>query len=166
MPNVNFLLRIFIGGLFIVSAIGKGLDDAAFAIELKTLLLPVASLFSASTGTTQRIMNAIEPFLPMLSLCVVFMELLIGAMLLVNIYLRSAAMLAALLLLVFTVVLALNLALPADTLKHCGCFGQLWNEPLDAWSLVRNATLFLMCVGIYFTSTQTTRQYATMADKT
>ncbi len=108
---IRFLLRAVLGGLFIVAAIAKGLDDAAFALELKTLLLPVVSLITDTTLNAQHFMTALD-------------------------------------------------------LKHCGCFGQLWNEPLDAWSLVRNATLFWMCVGIYFTSTQTTRPYATMADKT
>ncbi|MCS7014349.1 MAG: hypothetical protein NZM05_12075 [Chloroherpetonaceae bacterium] len=100
----------------------------------------------------------------LLSLVVIFVELLFGTMMILNFYLRAAALCAASLLAFFTSLLALQFALSDATSLTCGCFGRLWIEPAGVWSVAKNILLLFCCLVIYLASTQSQSKYESMGD--
>jgi uncharacterized membrane protein YphA (DoxX/SURF4 family)/peroxiredoxin len=89
-------------------------------------------------GTREAVKNFGVPnaLAPAVSILLPLAELSIAACLLINATARSSSLGALLLLMLFTLVIAVNLA---QGRKHdCHCFGQLHSEPLGWQTLVRN----------------------------
>jgi hypothetical protein len=49
----------------------------------------------------------------------------------------------------FTSILVINLLYSNSELKTCGCFGDLWEEPITWWSVGRNVVLIGMAWIVY-----------------
>jgi putative oxidoreductase len=121
---VNFiraLVRIVLGGLFLFAGATKAYDPGAFAIEIQRYnLVPwIAGALAAV-------------YLP-------WLEILVGALLIVKRFERGALLLVTCLLLVFTFALA------SATFRglgiDCGCFGKAFAATGTIFPLVRNVLL-------------------------
>jgi uncharacterized membrane protein YphA (DoxX/SURF4 family) len=71
-----------------------------------------------------------------------WVEIGLGAVLVSGLVRPLAAALAAVLLVLFSLLLAVNLA--RGRRPPCGCFGSRSREPISAWSLVRNLGLLAL----------------------
>jgi hypothetical protein len=120
---IAILLRLGLGGLFVVSGALKLRDPAAFASEIANYwLLPSLSGYLAAS-------------LPMV-------ELVLGVALLVApaAWRRGAALATAGLLAVFTFAVAQVVVRHIDV--NCGCFGSS-SGPVNDWTVARDVALFL-----------------------
>ncbi|HEY7724431.1 MAG TPA: MauE/DoxX family redox-associated membrane protein [Anaeromyxobacteraceae bacterium] len=103
MKTLRLLARLFVGGLFLYAAATKLPDMAGFAVDVANYrLLPPA-------------------LVPFAAVAVVGLELLVGALLLLDVWVRPAALLATALLGLFTGGLTQALLRGIDL--DCGCFG-------------------------------------------
>jgi len=117
-PWLVRLCRIAVGILFIVAALAKIGDPAAFATQIHHFrLAPLA------------FENAIAVLLP-------WIELLTGLALALNVRARSGAWLAAAMMAVFTLAVASAMARGLDF--ECGCFGTADATRVGARKLVEN----------------------------
>jgi putative oxidoreductase len=121
---VNFiraLVRIALGGLFIFAGATKAYDPGAFAIEIQRY-----NLIPWFPGALAAV------YLP-------WLEILVGALLVVKRFERGALLLITCLLLVFTFALA------SATFRglgiDCGCFGKAFAATGTIFPLVRNVLL-------------------------
>jgi putative oxidoreductase len=118
---IRALVRIALGGLFIFAGATKAYDPGAFAIEIQRYnLVPWISGALAAV------------YLP-------WLEILVGALLVVKRFERGALLLVTCLLLVFTFALA------SATFRglgiDCGCFGKAFAATGTIFPLVRNVVL-------------------------
>ncbi len=96
-------IRLIIGALFIYSAITKIIDTDYFVKSLYNYrLLPEVSL------------NFFAIFIP-------WLELIIGCLLVLGIYVRESALLGTILMIVFIAAISIAVARGLDI--ECGCFG-------------------------------------------
>ncbi len=96
-------IRLIIGALFIYSAITKIIDTDYFVKSLYNYrLLPEASL------------NFFAVFIP-------WLELIIGFLLVLGIYVRESALLGTIMMIVFIAAISIAVARGLDI--ECGCFG-------------------------------------------
>lgn len=101
-----FVARLLLGGVFVLAAVGKLAAPAAFATAVERYgLLPLAVVVPVATA------------LP-------WLELLLGAYLLVGLFTRFSAIVALALLAAFGTALASAL-LRGLSLEGCGCFGSI-----------------------------------------
>lgn len=118
---IRALLRIVLGGLFIFAGVTKAFDPGAFAIEIQRYNL--------------------IPWLPgaLAAVYLPWLEILVGALLVVKRLERGALLLIICLLLVFTFALA------SATFRglgiDCGCFGKAFTATGTIFPLVRNVVL-------------------------
>jgi len=124
---IRALVRIALGGLFIFAGVTKAYDPGAFAIEIQRYNL-IPWLPGALTAI----------YLP-------WLEILVGALLVVKRFERGALLLITCLLLVFTFALA------SATVRglgiDCGCFGKAFASTGTIFPLVRNV---LLLAGVAF----------------
>ncbi|HEX8220236.1 MAG TPA: DoxX family protein [Chloroflexia bacterium] len=120
-PYFVLFARLCVGGVFVVSGLGKLADRE---------------------GTTAAMSR--YPFLPrgsgrFLGLVVPYLELVIGAMLVLGLLTRLAAVGAVLLFVVFTVLVVYDLTRGQQ--QSCHCFGRISAERLTPVAVVRNLLL-------------------------
>lgn len=121
-----FVLRVFLGGLFIYSSIDKVGDPRGFGVAIRGYeILPIAvtNLFALS---------------------VAWGELVAGILLLVGIQTRKAA--AAILWLLLSFVIAITITIAKGIAVDCGCFGNEGGHSTGYMLVVRN--LFLMTAAV------------------
>lgn len=105
MRLINFILRLILGGLFILAGTIKIMDPAAFAMDIHNYrFLPRAMI------------HPVAILLP-------WIELGAGTLLVLGVWRRAAALVIAVLCAVFLVAISQALARGLDV--HCGCFGTL-----------------------------------------
>jgi uncharacterized membrane protein YphA (DoxX/SURF4 family) len=150
--KIQTVIRYALGAVLLASALGKGLDLGSFELEIKTLLLPLAALISPDKPSTQTLLNQLTPYFSLTAIALVVLELILGTMLILDVYRKPVSLFAAILFALFGAILAANVFDPNPTFKTCGCFGKLWEESLDGWSLVRNALLISASLFLYFSS--------------
>ncbi|GKT06983.1 MauE/DoxX family redox-associated membrane protein [Desulforhabdus sp. TSK] len=123
-----FWARLVLGGIFIWAGADKILHPAAFAQAIYNYqILP---------GETINLTALILPWV----------EVLLGMLLVLGVWLPGAVALANVLLLVFLGALVFNVARGLDV--HCGCFSSSTEgDPATLWYLLRD-TVFL-CLGGY-----------------
>ncbi len=123
-----FWARMVLGGIFIWAGADKIFHPAAFAQAIYNYqILPGGSI------------NLTALILP-------WVEVLLGAFLVLGVWLPGAVALANVLLLVFLGALVFNMARGLDV--HCGCFSSSTEgDPATLWYLLRD-TVFL-CLGGY-----------------
>ncbi len=122
---VVLLVRVFLGGLFVIASLDKVTDPAAFAQSIMNyrLLSPTLALVAATI--------------------IPWMELLCGLGLLMGLYPRGSSLLAAGMLFIFTVLVGIALARGLDI--GCGCFSQDPSVGRIGWmKILENTGLFLL----------------------
>ncbi|MEW6543919.1 MAG: MauE/DoxX family redox-associated membrane protein [Nitrospirota bacterium] len=119
-------LRLFIGGIFLASAVGKGLDLPGFVEVVKTYrAFPEETLWP-------------------LALTVAGVELLLGLWLLSGWRLRDAALAGLGVNAGYAVWMTVSL-LRGLELANCGCFGVFFPQPLRWYSPLEDLVLVGMC---------------------
>ncbi len=128
--TVFISLQVFIGLIFVTTAIGKLLDNRGFAIILETYqLFPSVILLPLGLGIS-------------------LFELLLGYFLLTLKRTSRYMPLAALFSLVSYagyLVLAIVTNLRGLALTNCGCFGVFLARPMTWWTVLEDAILMLVC---------------------
>ncbi len=126
-----FLLRLFLGGIFLWASIPKILHPLPFAVVVKDYqLLP------------DMLVNVFAIILP-------WLELLLGTFLIIGVWLPGTVTLASTLLLVFLLALTFNVARGIDV--HCGCFStEASGDPKTAWYFVRDSFFVLVAAFLFF----------------
>jgi peroxiredoxin/uncharacterized membrane protein YphA (DoxX/SURF4 family) len=117
MELVLLLVRLFLFGVFVVAGVGKLLD------------LEGSEKAVRGFGVPDSISKPVSVFLPVV-------EIVIGVLLLFVGTSWIGAVLAFLLLAVFIVGMAVQMA--QGNAPDCHCFGQIHSEPVGKWSLIRN----------------------------
>ncbi|MBM3859669.1 MAG: DoxX family membrane protein [Verrucomicrobia bacterium] len=116
----SVLLRLLLGGVFVVAGALKVLDPSAFATDVARYgLVPNA------------LVNLVALALP-------WIEVLAGALLLAGCWRQPAALVIAVLNVIFLVAISVALA---RGLEVCGCFGAAVARKASAWTLVEDAVL-------------------------
>lgn len=134
---VFFVLRLVLGGIFIVAGIPKIMDTASFAgMVYNYQLLP------------DWLINLTALFLP-------WLEVLVGALILTGLWLPGAVILYNGLMISFIVALSFNMARGLDV--SCGCF---FNDPgdiIDFKTIARDGLILIgslyLAYGIFFKKT-------------
>lgn len=124
-------LRLFLGGVFLLAALVKLKDPQQFAFAINAYqVLP--------TGA--------KHLVPLATFVVPWLELIAGLLLLLGLWGRAAALVAASLMALFTAAVASVIL--RDMSITCGCFGKLKGPfgcegPIGPCKLAENATLLL-----------------------
>ncbi len=124
--NVKIYIQKAIGILFISTSILKMLSFTQFMFAVhnfnyipKGLILP-------------------------LSILIIAVEIIAGIGLLINGYVKTSYWLLICLLTVFTFAIIFNLL--NNNLAICGCFGDLFKDTINWWSVARNASLIIVMI--------------------
>lgn len=119
--ELNLILRLFIGGMFLYAAFGKITDPYSFAVSVRAYkIMPFAlSNFAA--------------------LAVSWSEIVAGLMLVLGVLTRKAAGTIFVLLCVFTVAIATTVV--RGMVIDCGCFGSGGGASTSWLLIVRNLAL-------------------------
>ena len=120
-------LRLILGLIFLWASLAKLRRLSSLSATLVDFGVPLA----ASPG---------------LSLVLPLLEGAIGAMLLAGRSVPTAAFLALILLVVFSLAIAVHLVLGHK--PRCNCFGERTAGPISWWTLVRNCTLAVMALAV------------------
>jgi uncharacterized membrane protein YphA (DoxX/SURF4 family) len=128
-PRIEFTVRWILGAILIYSSWHKLLEPAQFA-----RILYQYDLFPATA------VNLVAVFVP-------FLQLIVGAAFISGIYPRSSALLCAVMLLLFTVTLTVNVLRGHHF--DCGCFSisEIGSGMSPKMSILRNLALLVM--GLY-----------------
>ena len=120
--------RFMLGALFAYAAVSKLPDLAGFAEDVANYRVLPAEWVAPVT------------------VVVIGIELAAGALLMIGIWVRAAAVVTAGLLAVFTV--AIGQALGRGVNLNCGCFGTATPEPASIWTVFRDGALFAVACGV------------------
>lgn len=129
-PWLSLLVRVFIGGYFVVAAVPKIIEPLAFATSIMHYgLLPSWSV------------NAV-------ALVLAWLELLAGVGLIMGIRTRVHSLLCGGMLLVFTLAVAYAVVLGLKI--DCGCFGESGGEEVSWIKVAKNSAMILGCVYLWW----------------
>jgi uncharacterized membrane protein YphA (DoxX/SURF4 family) len=119
--------RLILGGVFVFGSIDKIFHPAAFAESVYNYQILPDSLI-----------NLTAIFLP-------WMELVLGSLLIIGIWMPGTVLVSNLLLLTFIGVLIYNISRGLDI--HCGCFSTEPSEdPLSIWTIARDVVFLVPAV--------------------
>ena len=123
--------RLILGGVFVFASIDKILHPAAFAEAVYNYqILP------------DNLINLTAIVLP-------WLELVLGSLLIIGVWLPGSVLVSNLLLLTFIGVLIYNTSRGLDI--HCGCFSTEPSEdPLSIWTIARDAVFLVPAVYLLF----------------
>jgi cation diffusion facilitator family transporter len=117
------LLRLIVGGVFIFAAVPKIIEPAAFADTVSNYqILP------------EVLVNPVAIYLP-------WLELVIGFLILFNVWLEGALVVYNLLMLLFVGVLAFNIARGLNI--SCGCFSQNGTDIINIGTIIRDTLILI-----------------------
>lgn len=122
---LNFVLRLFLGGLFIYAAWSKVLEPAGFAMSVrgyKIIPFALSNLFALGVSWT---------------------ELVAGAMLILGVFTRKAA--GAIAILLFMFIVAISMVIIRGMAIDCGCFGSEGGSSASWILIARNVALLAAC---------------------
>jgi uncharacterized membrane protein YphA (DoxX/SURF4 family) len=125
-PHVQLLLRLVLGGLLVLAGLGKLTDRLAFRQAVAEYHVLPAAL--------ERPFAAALPFI----------EVVLGALLLLGLGTAAAAALAAPLFASFGIAIGVNLARGRSF--NCHCFGSVQSDPIGWGALVRSLALVVAAV--------------------
>ncbi|MFL5732319.1 MAG: MauE/DoxX family redox-associated membrane protein [Chloroflexia bacterium] len=125
-PYFLLFARLCLGGVFIMSSIGKLLDQPGTAANL--------SRYPFLSVPMRRLIARVFPYI----------ELVVGVLLVLGLFTRLAAVVSVGLYLVFTGLIAYDLSKGQDT--SCHCFGKFSEEKLTPMAVVRNVALIVLAV--------------------
>ncbi|MDX2128090.1 MAG: hypothetical protein SFU91_03545 [Chloroherpetonaceae bacterium] len=149
MKYLPKIIQYFLALVLVLSFIGKIQDLSNFELQVKTIFIISAESIGYSKADTKVIVENGALIFELITLAVLFAELLLALLLWLNLYTRSALLLLIALFGLFSLSTAILLSNPASEFLTCGCFGKLWEESLSGWALVRNALLIAMAVYVY-----------------
>jgi len=122
----NLVLRLVLGGMFLYAAWDKVASPQSFAMSVRAYeIVP----FSISN---------------LFALCLAWAELAVGILLIVGLFIRSAAGASLMLMVMFFVAIATVLV--RGMVVDCGCFGSEGGSAAGPLLLVRNAFLIVASV--------------------
>ncbi|HXV13984.1 MAG TPA: MauE/DoxX family redox-associated membrane protein [Candidatus Krumholzibacteria bacterium] len=119
--ELNLVLRLFLGGMFLYAAWDKVLQPAGFAMSVrgyKIIPFALSNLFALGVSWT---------------------ELIAGLMLILGIFTRKAAGAIAILLVMF--IVAISMVIVRGMTVDCGCFGSEGGSSTSWLLIVRNIAL-------------------------
>jgi len=123
--------RLILGAVFVFASIDKILHPAAFAEAVYNYQILPDSLI-----------NLTAIILP-------WLELVLGSLLIIGVWMPGAILVSNLLLLTFIGVMIYNTSRGLDI--HCGCFSTEPSEdPLSIWTIVRDALFLVPAVYLLF----------------
>ena len=125
-PHVQLLLRLVLGGLLVLAGVSKLVDRPAFRQAVAEYQVLPAALE--------------RPFATALP----WLEVVLGALLLLGLATNVAAALGAALFLSFGIAIGVNLARGRSF--DCHCFGSVQRDPIGWAALVRSAALVVAAV--------------------
>ena len=129
-PLFLLFARLCVGGVFIVSGVGKWLDKPGTEASMaRYLFLP--------RGSGKFIANVFPP-----------LEIAIGFALILGLLTRLAALGAVLLFALFTGLIIYDLA--RGKTQSCHCFGKLSDDKLTPVAVVRNVALMMLSLLVFF----------------
>lgn len=129
-PLFLLFARLCVGGVFVVSGVGKWLDKPGTEASMsRYLFLP--------KGSGRLISHVFPP-----------LEIAIGFALIFGLLTRLAALGAVLLFALFTGLIIYDLA--RGKTASCHCFGRLSDDKLTPMAVVRNAALMLLALVVLF----------------
>jgi uncharacterized membrane protein YphA (DoxX/SURF4 family) len=125
-PYFLLFARLCLGGVFLMSSIGKLLDQPGTAANL--------SRYPFLSVPMRRLIARVFPYI----------ELAVGVLLVLGLFTRLAAVASIGLYIVFTGLIAYDLSRGQDT--SCHCFGKFSEEKLTPIAVVRNVTLMALAL--------------------
>ena len=129
-PWLSLLVRVFIGGYFVVAAVPKIIEPLAFATAIMHYgLIPSWSV------------NAV-------ALVLAWLELLAGVGLIMGIRTRVQSLLCGGMLLIFTLAVAYAVVLGLKI--DCGCFGESGGEEVSWIKVAKNSAMILGCAYLWW----------------
>jgi uncharacterized membrane protein YphA (DoxX/SURF4 family) len=129
-PWLSLLVRVFIGGYFVVAAVPKIIEPLAFATSIMHYgLIPSWSV------------NAV-------ALMLAWLELLAGVGLIMGIRTRVQSLLCGGMLLIFTLAVAYAVVLGLKI--DCGCFGESGGEEVSWIKVAKNSAMILGCAYLWW----------------
>ena len=127
---LTWILRLLVGGVLLVTGIGKLLDVPGFEKILET--------YQAFPHT----------MLPFLAVGFVLAELKVAEMILSSRW-RGGALASTALHLIFTMGTAATWYRGIN-IPNCGCFGVFWARPLTLQTVIEDLVMFLLSAFLYF----------------
>ena len=121
---INGVLRLLVGGAFVVAGALKIADPAKFALDVSHYRL-----------VPQALVNLVAILVP-------WIEVTAGSLVLAGIWLRAAALVITSLTVMFFAVIGSALARGLNI--ECGCFGTLGGKHVGLVNLAIDSTLFLL----------------------
>lgn len=121
--------RLLLGLILLVSALAKFFSPAAFG----------ESLFSFGLLSSVAI--------PVLTYLLPTVELLLALAFLFDVHMEKAALLCAILLVIFTTA-AVSAVISGVEVENCGCFGELYHSSLGVGFFVRNGVLLSLSLSL------------------
>lgn len=129
-PWLSLVVRVFIGGYFVVAAVPKIIEPLAFATSIMHYgLIPSWSV------------NAV-------ALVLAWLELLAGVGLIMGIRTRVQSLLCGGMLVIFTLAVAYAVVLGLKI--DCGCFGESGGEEVSWIKVAKNSAMILGCAYLWW----------------
>ncbi len=120
----QLILRIILGLFLSFSGLAKIMDLSAFGKAVNSFgLLP-------------------STWVALVTIAIPYLELILGLMLLLNLYAKTAYVTALTMLIVFTTLSAYKYF--SGDISDCGCFGKLLQRKTDEKLLIENAILMVL----------------------
>lgn len=125
-----FLVRFFVGFVFIYAAVEKINDPRSFAFSIHNYkLLPFF------------IINILAIILP-------WIELTAGMLLIIGTSVKESSFIISISLIIF--IAAVSISLLRGLNINCGCFGTAGGTKIGVWKILENLFLLLLSVYLYF----------------
>lgn len=129
-PWLSLLVRVFIGGYFVVAAVPKIIEPLAFATSIMHYgLVPSWSV------------NAI-------ALILAWLELIVGIGLIMGIRTKVQALFCGGMLVAFTLAVAYAVVLGLKI--DCGCFGASGGEEVSWLKVAKNSAMIIGCIYLWW----------------
>ena len=134
MAIISFILRIIIGGIFLVSGLAKISDPVRFLLTLREFrLFP-------------------ESIVPFTAVFLPWLEFFLGLSVVLGVLYRTSALMLAGLNILF--IIALGSVIVRGFEVDCGCFGLVADilklpDMADWKAVVRNVIFVMLCTGIF-----------------
>lgn len=141
VPALVWVVRVVVGGLFVFAGVQKAMDAQQFALDIQNYQL---------TTWTVSILSAI--YLP-------WLEIFAGLALVSARTRRGGLLIITLLMIVFTIALALAAARGLDI--TCGCFGRELSQTDFPTLFLRDGLILAGCAGLWWAESSASRRSRT-----